>query len=467
MIDSFGTYLLRAFVELLQIWVLYISKSPDQPMGKVDSFWARLELQDPFQKGNLPHMHCAIFTDDDLTTQEGLFKASDRIRGFVDDIVRPSEADELIRMGVYDSVSDISAFKDLMRRFLPHRHHNRCFIVVKKKDGSGVSVQKRCKVTDNWETSKCKSEHTYPTIPLQHTQEAIKAMQEIGVCAPHADGLPEGEELEFIPLVTWLKSTQHIPPSHGDEGIISPVIGALVAINPNSDNCQLTNSYFISRYLAKYISKIDEYGRITITPPTSKGDPGTFNAKGETLMNTKITGNKMHQAASSKRGTTTKSSKSLAVNVVDTYLRIFGYPTIMTNLRTVKVSTDTFECRAARERKRKPIDNLRGQHQGLQTQALTPIQSVPAHHARKTTPNMLLWRMFTDSQITKAYDDLFSPLTPDSVTRFGFRPPEIRFVMNQVNYHRWFKEHPLRKPAAPGRLSTLGLRITKLSFRHH
>ena len=248
MIDSFGTYLLRAFVELLQIWVLYISKSPDQPMGKVDSFWARLELQDPFQKGNLPHMHCAIFTDDDLTTQEGLFKASDRIRGFVDDIVRPSEADELIRMGVYDSVSDISAFKDLMRRFLPHRHHNRCFIVVKKKDGSGVSVQKRCKVTDNWETSKCKSEHTYPTIPLQHTQEAIKAMQEIGVCAPHADGLPEGEELEFIPLINWLKSTQHIPPSHGDEGIISPVIGALVAINPNSDNCQLTNSYFISRY---------------------------------------------------------------------------------------------------------------------------------------------------------------------------------------------------------------------------
>jgi len=42
----------------------------------------------------------------------------------------------------------------------------------------------------------------------------------------------------------------------------------------------------------------------------------------------------------------------------------------------------------------------------------------------------------------KAVDDLQSPYTMDSVTLFGMRPPELRFVMNQALCAKWFKRVP-------------------------
>ena len=94
LLDSCGSALLRLWMEMLNMWILYITKSPDKPMGNVTGHWSRFELQDPKAIGNLPHMHTAIWTDDDLTTQEGLFAASDRIRGHIEDFVRPNEKKE-------------------------------------------------------------------------------------------------------------------------------------------------------------------------------------------------------------------------------------------------------------------------------------------------------------------------------------------------------------------------------------
>ena len=91
LLDSCGSALLRLWMEMLNMWILYITKSPDKPMGNVTGHWSRFELQDPKAIGNLPHMHTAIWTDDDVTTQEGLFAASDRIRGCIEDFVRPNE----------------------------------------------------------------------------------------------------------------------------------------------------------------------------------------------------------------------------------------------------------------------------------------------------------------------------------------------------------------------------------------
>ena len=71
-------------------------------------------------------------------------------------------------------------------------------------------------------------------------------MQKLGLAASTKDD--SEDEWEFVPLVDWLKCVKHYPP---DEGIISPVVGALIARNPNCDNCQITCGYFISRYLNK------------------------------------------------------------------------------------------------------------------------------------------------------------------------------------------------------------------------
>lgn len=453
-IDSAGSYLLRLWMEICQIWLLYITKSPEQPMGCIGRHFARFELQDAspqddhlsrtkaVSKGNLPHMHCLFWTNDKLDTDAGFFKACDRIRGYVDDIIRPDEAKSYIRRGVFKDNNDILDFKATMARFLKHEHRRRCFVLRKAKDSQNYELVRICKAPNNWKLSPAPADHCVVPMHVDHAKDAIQVLIDIGVAKPGPSYLTqEGRLLEFVPLMDCLKARKHIPPCLGDEGMISPVIGALVAINPNSDNCQMSNSYFVARYLAKYVVKIDEYCTITVKPPGPKASPNNFGLEAHHLLNTKITSNRIAQQDLLNRGHMLKKKNALGINVAQVYMMMFGYASVYTNLQHVKFCTDAYGHRPAIERKAKPIDRFLRENESLQTQALTPINTVPAHHARHGCRSLQSWRHFTQSQLFKAFDDLHSPLSADPVTVFGFRPPELLFVMEQPKYYRWFTQH--------------------------
>lgn len=445
LMESSGAYLLRVWMELVQIWLLYITKSPEKPAGQVVQHVARLELQqtlnelhESISKGNLPHMHCLFWTTDDLSSNSGLYEACDRIRGFVDDIVRPEEAKMYLEKNIFHCQQDIEDFKNTMQRFLNHTHHRRCF-VLKKDDTSGnFYLQKICKVPNNWLLTEASGDHFFKEYNVEHTQEAIQIMIDIGVAEKHS--LQLGQQLRFIPKFEYLRGDKHIPPCRGCDGIMSPVIGILVAINPNSDNCQLANGYFVARYLAKYIIKIDEYCTFHISPPSSKSNENHFNVDGTQLHNTKITSNKIAQRHLLNRGHNPRVKNALGINVCDVYMKIFDYPTIYTNLRHVRYHTEPFDNRAGRSKK-KPIDIRLQQSSQLQANALTSVDTIPAHHAREINPDTPLWRKFTPGQVLKAVDELYSPVSTDSVTLFSQRPPELHFVRHLKYYLKWFAQH--------------------------
>ena len=451
LIESAGVMLLQIWMELVQIWLQYISKSPDMPAGKMLQFLARVELQqawdkflDIISKGNLPHIHCLLYTDDDLSTVEGLRQACDRIRGNTDDLIRDDEAVNYISSGVFKSMTEIDDFRTTMQSFLDHKHHRRCFVLRQTEVDGQYKLQKICKVAENWKLTDASGEHRFRTMPVSHSQEAIKVMMDIGMAQRLEQEGAQG--LQFVPAVDFLNSEKHIPPCKGSDGIMSPVIGALVAINPNSDNCQLSNGYFVARYLAKYVIKIDQYLTINLRPPhsTKTASPDHFQVSGEQLHNTKISSNAAAQADKTNTGHSPQSQNALGLNITDMYMKIFGYPTILTNLRHVRYCTDTYDSRAARCRKEKPMDYYRRTDvvlRNLQNSALTAMNTVPAHHAREASQSTLAWRRFRTSQVTKAFDDLHSPLGMDPVTRFGMRPPELHFIMHQRMYHRWFTTH--------------------------
>ena len=140
----------------------------------------------------------------------------------------------------------------------------------------------------------------------------------------------------------------------------------------------------------------------------------------------------------------TSHRNALGINVCDVYMKMLGYPTIYTGLKHVKYRTAPFPQRAATVKSQKPIDILRQNHQPLQTQALTFLNTLPPHTVRFTNSRTLLWRNFMPTQTNKAFDNLHSPLSTDSVTVFGCRPPELRFVMHQQQYLRWFVHFELR-----------------------
>ena len=451
-IDGAGAYLLRVWMELVEIWLLYITKSPDMPAGAVESYIARMEFQGSYDevlqkisKGNLPHLHSLITTKDNLRTEQGLVTALKRIRGSVDDIILPTEEGTYIERGIFNNKQEVEDFRSTMQRFLDHKHHRRCFVLQHDPVTGNHELRKVCKVANNWVLTNESGLHTFVDTPVNHTQEAIRVMINIGVAHNTANTFTDDEVLEFIPLVDFLETRKHVPPSKGKDGIMSPVLGVLVAINPNSDNCQLANGYFVARYLAKYVIKIDEYHVIKIRPPPSSsgnGDASSFPIQSSMLHNTKITSNHAAQAEDLDRGYSSKQRNALGINVCDVYMKIFNYPTIYTNLRHVRYSTETYENRAATMRRVKPIERLVRQT-GLQSHALSPVDTVPAHHARRHMAHTPEWRHFTRSQVRKAFDDLYSPLSMDPVTKFGLRPPELRFVMHQKMYHRWFVCEPL------------------------
>ena len=449
-IDGAGSYLLRVWMELIEIWLLYITKSPDIPAGIIDSYVARMEFQGSYDdalkqvsKGNLPHLHSLLTTRDNLQTEQGLMAALKRIRGSVDDIIQPSEEGTYFEKGIFSNKDEMEDFRRTMQKFLDHKHHRRCFVLQKDPVTGNHELRKVCKVANNWVLTDESGLHTFVNTPVHHTQEAIRVMIKIGVAHDTANTFTDDEVLEFIPLVDFLSARKHVPPSMARDGIMSPVLGVLVAINPNSDNCQLANGYFVARYLAKYVIKIDEYHVIKIRPPPSNTDDRTsFPVSSNMLHNTKITSNRLAQHQDLDRGYKAKQRNALGINVCDVYMKIFNYPTVYTNLRHVRYSTDTYENRAATMRRVKPIERIIQQN-NLQGHALTAVDTVPPHHARCNNNGTPQWRHFTPSQVRKAFDDLYSPLSMDPVTLFGLRPPELRFVMHQKQYHRWFLCEPL------------------------
>jgi len=73
----------------------------------------------------------------------------------------------------------------------------------------------------------------------------------------------------------------------------------------------------------------------------------------------------------------------------------------------------------------------------LQGQALSVLYCIPSHNVR-TVLSLPACRQFTTSQLDMLFDDLGSLLSTSSVTLFSVRPPELRFVMQQNQYFRWF-----------------------------
>ena len=444
LVDSFGSCLLRLWMEMLDLWIVHITKSPEKPLGEVTDHFCRIELQDPSAIGNLPHVHCLFWTVHNMKLKTDRDAACDNIRGFIEDVIRPDEAEQLIDEGIMTGWEEIAEFKEMLLKILPHVHRRRCFVIVKKEGSGSEDVKLKCKVQNNWRDTDNNAEHTFEEIPVKHSKEAIAIMKRLGLAANSED------ECEFVPLVDWLKCVKHYPPAQGDEGIISPVVGALISRNPNCDNCQMTCGHFMSRHLNKHMLKIDKCGQMSIEPPEKGTVNNKFKVNAETVLNTKITSNNIAQKNKVKNKKNGNVASALGINITDAYMHILECPSVRTSLKFVKMSTDSYDTRAARERNATPINGMAKQKlfNGPQGIALTPINTLPPCHVRNArildkdnkTP-WPSWTQFTATQVLKMFDDLHSPLGLDSVTQFGFRPPELFWVRHQRMHFRWFSLH--------------------------
>jgi hypothetical protein len=286
--------------------MLYITNSNKKPIGDVDRFWYRFELQE--KEANVPHIHSILWLKDNDGTESNTRKILSRIRASIEGMVTEEEYNAYCHEGLLSSKEQLYDILDMLARFLEHKHNRRCLVPRRGVNANEIlrvtggnerteEIMKCyvCKVPDNRLLSNNPNIDTFIQIELNHDNRAVKVLEQIGLA--HREGgvvdlSQHGGQKECMILDECLLSKRHIPPTTAQHGIISSVLAKLIIINPNNDNVQYLDSYGVSKYLVKYVASVDKNYDLYIKPP-STCDPNSITVSSEKIGNTKITSVKM------------------------------------------------------------------------------------------------------------------------------------------------------------------------------
>jgi hypothetical protein len=268
-------------MEVAEIHMLYVAKSPERPFGKVKKIWWRHKYQG--EKGNLSHIHCLLWVDgadeDEIV---------DRIQGSVTELIHPEEINDLIGEGFYKSFDDILKIWDCSRCFLFHHCDQRCL----RRTGQGDN-QLKCRVSAAILLNSVYTEHSWVTIEPHHASGCLNVLKDLGLC--HDEATSE----RFIPLDCRFINERCYPCAMPGEGIMSLTNGRIFAYMLSQSNVECTTAYFLSRYLAKYVAGIDE-GNVIYVAPGNDYASGKQNITLELVLHSdfyhapKVTGSKIN-----------------------------------------------------------------------------------------------------------------------------------------------------------------------------
>ena len=428
--------LCRNWMEVSELWMTYLLKSEERPLGQIDRMWWRHEYQDV--EGNLSHIHALLWL-----LPESAETTEERIRGTLLTLIRPSEIDAYIQMGLLDGVQSLCHVYDKAGRFLRHRCSNRCMM----RTGSG-NGEVKCRVTSNGDESYNPREHTTEEIWVCHSEEALSILETLGLYAkqPGSDWLLPAHEL--------LRATKHYPPACSGEGVISACSGRLFLGNPCNQNLKIITGYLASRYLAKYVAGIDENNIVYIGAQAEQHRGVELDY--EFLHNTKVTGSAIQEEKRKANRRDRRHPTGRAVSEMEMISVLLGYDQVHTNIKFVHVPTVPLEERPAIEmcspKKYSgdvPLYDTNCYACARRPADLDMNSLVPVHFVRQDNKRMPLWRQLSNSELLILQDQKLSPFSIDATTVFGVRPPELRFVRKQCLYFRWFKRERLFGNSSP------------------
>ena len=423
MVQASCVPIVRNWMEVSEIHMLYMSKSPERPLGRVTKIWWRHEFQG--EKGNLSHIHCLLWTDD--TDEETILN---RIRGSVADLIRPEEIEPLLAEGYFSDMNDIDKIRDAARRFLFHHCDRRCL----RRTGPGDNDLK-CRVPAAIILNPTYNKHSRVVIEPHHTAASLDVLKELGLC--HADSCTD----RFLPMHNCFVSERCYPPAMPAEGIMSPTNGRMFAYTWSQSNVQRTTGYFSSRYLAKYVAGLDEGNKVSVAAGNDcTGGPQHITP--ELVLHTelyhapKVTGSRINIEKREKKQKKSKYPDGRALAITEAVVRLLGYSQIYTNLQFEFIATTAMAERPGYDRVAPGSNDARvGNSRG-------PADLIAANHIASVTARQALtlppWRYLMHSEKMILLDNLYSPVTVDKTTVFGVRPPELRFVMSQALYYKWF-----------------------------
>ena len=105
-----------------------------------------------------------------------------------------------------------------------------------------MATSYRCKVPDNRLLSPRPAQHAFIYIDVQHSELAERLLIDLGLAVrveDHVDLIDHDDFRHLHYIDKSLQAKRYVPPTSGQDGVISPVFARLVICNPNSDNAQV------------------------------------------------------------------------------------------------------------------------------------------------------------------------------------------------------------------------------------
>jgi predicted GIY-YIG superfamily endonuclease len=416
----------RNWMEVRKILIKYILESDEKPLGsKVRKLFVRDEYQG--DAGNLSHLHMIACLEEKYNTEEGKRAIQGIVRGFVDEIVGADEVQAFISEGLLTDMDDYALMKEQARSYLAHRCSERCM----RRTGPGVSDVK-CRVPDARYISPDINSFCEVSIDTLHSNASVDVMERIGLCLPAADtgGI-------FVPTREYLRSKRIYAPVRHGEGNITPVVGRLFAATRSTMNIQICTSNGTSRYVVKYLMKVDENNYVSLGA-NQKESTETIKGEKVFLCNTKVTSSGINEAKKFAASRHKSKNKGRAVACTEMMQLILGFPQVHSNMEFIRIPTVPLGERPGLEREA-PSEAFARKSKAPNQDAFSYVVPLVALREEMFSCKANLYRRHTASQIAMLHDQMLSKVLLDRVFIFGVRPPELLFVDRLEWYYRIFR----------------------------
>ena len=419
-IQSEMVTMLRAWERASRLVMKYIETSPEQPLGKVNKIWYRYEFQD--EACGFPHVHALIWTAEDCFSEAVRSRICCSATTFLGNL--------LTEVGSHNySLDELNELRDLFNRYQSHSCFKAKFRCQKKTD---KLKRKTCRMPKYPPSAN----FTYKCIHKELSEETIAVLKNIG--------LAESSDFDCsVTIDQRLCGGKHHYPTESNTHT-SPTNAKIFALVRSSTNLQICDIYMSSRYLSKYVAGVEERAEVSIST-SSATDLYDFHV--DQQVNNKIAGVYLTNMSKEEKPKK-KCLNSRILSLTESVWWSLRFPYVVTNIQFIHVVTAPREKRAGIVIE--PKCRLSSSNQGPLFGRQSSIR-----HSKDFPPH----RCFTVNQKLLIIDAEKSSLSPDKITVFGVRPPELTFVLKVENYFTWFCR--FRKPSKLTPESLLKRNVTK------
>ena len=428
----------RNWLEVRSFLINLLLESSTAILKKVVHAFFRDEYQELC--GNVSHLHGLMGLEkNDMENEEFKQFICDLQRNSVCDLVSTDEIQGMIDDGLLRDEDDWKDVTATAAEILPHICDKRCKIRVAHTGDDNVDF--KCKKKDAVLESLDPLTDDFVPVKINPSEACLDALQLCGLYEPPSKEWPTGRF--FDPMLNPKRHVGKVTPSATEN--MSPVNPRFFALTRSMQNAQvITETNGVSRYVVKYVIKMDHGNRCTIFADARTG--AVLSAEYQFLHNTKITRSAKNEdeahASSRRKG----KPNGRFISYPEMAHQILGHPDLFCTEEFVEICTKPIEYRPTTKISLTPDGKLRrpDQYQVVNGEGdvVTPgmdacyVRSLMLPVERHLTSNQ---QLLIRAQTKKSADY-------DKVTLFGLRPAELLQLFCRIQmYFTWFiiDENPL------------------------